>query len=61
MNRCDYCEYRNSWDCDDYKLGNDVFCESFRLDFFALSEPQKKAIQRKLMAEGGAEERYYDN
>ena len=51
MSRCDYCEYRNSWDCDDGwgRISNNHFCESFKLDYDSLSEKQKKEIQRRLM------------
>ena len=51
MSRCDYCEYRNSWECGDgwNRVSNDCYCESFRLDYDSLSEKQKKEIQRKLM------------
>ena len=51
MSRCDYCEYRNSWDCDDGwgRISNNYFCESFKLDYDSLSEKQKKEIQRKLI------------
>lgn len=51
MYRCDYCEYRNSWDCGDgwNRVSNDCYCESFKLDYDSLSERQKKEIQRRLM------------
>ena len=51
MCRCDYCEYRNSWDCGDGwgRISNDYCCESFKLDYDSLSEKQKEEIQRKLM------------
>lgn len=47
--RCDHCEYRYSWDCEDYKLSDSVLCESFKLDFYSLSESQKREIQKRLM------------
>lgn len=30
MNRCDYCEFRNSWGCDDEwdRVSNDKFCSN---------------------------------
>ena len=51
MDRCSYCAYRNSWDCDDgwNRKSNNTYCEEFSLDFDALSDKQKKVIQRKLM------------
>ena len=51
MDRCDYCWYRNSWDCGDgwYRVGNDEMCEDFVLDFETLSDKQKKKIQKILM------------
>ena len=51
MSRCDYCEYRYSWDCDDgyYKASKDCICDSFKLDFNELNDKQKKAIQIILM------------
>ena len=45
---CDYCKSRHSWDCDDgmaYPRGG---CESFSLDFDALSRGQKIAIRQIL-------------
>ena len=53
MNRCEYCEYRNSWDCEDGwgRRDNNVFCEDFKLEFDQLSEKAKKKIQLILMAE----------
>lgn len=53
MNRCDYCEFRNSWGCDDEwnRVSNDKFCDDFKLDFNQLSEKKKKAIQKILMKE----------
>lgn len=47
--RCDFCEYRNSWDCEDWKVDNNTKCENFKLDFDSLSEKQKDTIQKKLM------------
>lgn len=49
--RCDYCEYRYSWTCEDWKIDNNYICEAFKLDFDALSESQKIAIQERLMGE----------
>ena len=50
--KCDYCEYRCSWDCEDFKVSNDYICERFRLDFDTLTEHEKKAVQRQLMMKG---------
>ena len=56
MKRCDYCECRFSWDCEDFKVSNDCLCDSFKLDFDTLSEGQKKTIQRILMNIGDTHE-----
>lgn len=47
--RCDYCDWRNSWDCEDYKVANEYMCDNFKLDFSVLSENQKEIIQRYFM------------
>ncbi len=51
MSRCDYCRYKNSWDCEDGwdRVSNDKMCEDFALDFETLSDKQKKKIQEILM------------
>ena len=53
MMRCDYCEYRNSWDCDDGwgRVSNNQLCEEFKLDYSTLSDVQKEEIQKRLMKE----------
>lgn len=53
MNRCDYCEFRNSWGCTDEadRVSNDTFCDDFKMDFNTLSEKKKKTIQKILMKE----------
>lgn len=58
MNRCEYCEYRNSWDCEDgwNRKDNNVFCEDFRLEFNQLGENAKKKIQLCLMVESEGKE-----
>jgi len=56
--RCDYCIYRNSWECEDWRVSDEYICKEFKLDFDALSESQKKAIQKALM--GKEERRNYD-
>ena len=54
MERCDYCAYRNSWECGDgwTRRRNYIFCDDFELDFDTLTEKQKKAIQKILMENG---------
>ena len=51
MNRCDYCIYRNSWDCGDgwNRRSNDTVCDDFKLDFDTLNEKQKYSVQKILM------------
>lgn len=51
MDRCDYCEFRNSWDCGDGwdRTSNDSLCADFKLDFDRLTDSQKKAVQEILM------------
>ena len=53
MNRCEHCEYRNSWDCGDgyNRIRNDTMCERFKLDFDTLSNEVKKQIQKRLIGE----------
>ena len=59
MERCDYCIYRNSWDCGDgwNRISNSSYCSEFKLDFDSLSDKQKKEVQRVLM--GGDDEYDY--
>ena len=50
--RCEYCEYRNGWECGDgYRIRNDTLCDRFRLDFDTLSDGVKKQIQKRLIGE----------
>ena len=51
MNRCDYCCYQNSWECEDgwNRVDNSKMCEDFVLEFEYLSDKQKKKIQKILM------------
>lgn len=51
MSRCDYCEYRNSAECEYVgdRVANDVVCSDFKLDFDTLSDREKKTIQKRLM------------
>lgn len=51
MCRCDYCEYKKSWDCGDgyYKVKNNNICNDFKLNFDNLSEKEKYNIQKYLI------------
>lgn len=55
--RCNHCEKRNGWICGDgwNRTENDIYCNDFVLDFFTLSDKQKKEIQKKLMKENSDE------
>lgn len=46
---CEYCVYRNSWDCED-GWNHHKNCESFKLDWETLSSKDKKTIQKILDA-----------
>lgn len=47
MSECNYCVYRNSYDCEDgYDRSEN--CNSFKLDFETLSKKQKKKIKKIL-------------
>lgn len=48
-NRCYHCEYKNSWDCEDYKIPDKFLCDRFRLDYDTLTSKQKKAVQHYFM------------
>ena len=49
--RCEYCEYRNGWECGDgfRRISNDTLCEYFKLDFDTLSDGVKEQIQKRLI------------
>ena len=49
--RCEYCEYRNGWECGDgfVRISNDTLCENFKLDFDTLPDGVKKQIQKRLI------------
>ena len=51
MDRCDYCRYKNSWDCEDGwdRVRNDKICDDFVLEFKFLSKKQQMQIQKILM------------
>ena len=55
--RCEHCEYRYSWDCEDFWKSDNTFCLLFKLDFDTLTTAQKKEIQKRLM--GGDNETDY--
>lgn len=55
--RCEHCEYRNSWDCEEWRVPEHHLCERFKLDFDTLTERQQKQIQRRLMED---DDRYED-
>ena len=44
---CDYCIYRNSWDCED-GYNRRRKCSEFKLDWDTLSDKDKKTIQKIL-------------
>lgn len=60
MSRCEHCEYRNSWDCEDeyYRVSNGNTCDNFKLDFNTLTDKQKKTIQHILMGEENRKDYY---
>ena len=51
MDRCEHCEFRNVWECEDIsnRVPNDTLCDSFKLDFDTLSDGVKKQIQKRLI------------
>lgn len=49
--RCDYCIYRNSWECEDWQVSDDYICREFKLDYDTLNRKQQVAIQKRLMGE----------
>ena len=49
--RCEHCEYRYSWDCEEWQVSNDYICKEFKLDFDTLTDKQKKEIQKRLMGD----------
>lgn len=59
MSRCDYCDYRNSWDCGDGygRVSNEYVCDNFKLDFNTLTDRQKQIVQEVLMREGSEYEK----
>ena len=57
MSRCEHCQYRNSWECDDgwNRRSNDTVCNDFKLDYDTLTDKQKTTIQKILMREENEE------
>ena len=53
MDRCEHCEYRNGWECEDTwdRVPNYKLCNSFKLDFDTLSDDVKKQIQKRLIGQ----------
>ena len=51
--RCEHCEYRNGWECEDTwdRVPNDTLCNSFKLDFDTLPDGVKKQIQKRLIGQ----------
>ena len=47
MYYCDYCCYRNSWDCDD-GWNRRKNCGDFKLDFDTLTDEQKKLVRNAI-------------
>lgn len=47
--RCEYCEWRDSWDCEGFWKSDNTLCLLFRLDFDSLTGKQKLEIQKRLM------------
>ena len=47
---CEYCVYRNSWDCDDgwNRIKN---CSDFKLDWDMISDEDKESIRKLLNKE----------
>ena len=57
MDRCEYCKYITSVECESAKdrVSNDFVCDDFRLNYDTLSDKEKKAIQKRLMKGGNVE------
>ena len=45
---CQYCRYRNSWDCDENYHPKEG-CDSWALDEYTLTDKQKKHIKNALL------------
>ena len=44
VNKCDFCRYRHSWDCDDGLPYPENGCESFAFDKSALSDDEQRML-----------------
>ena len=42
--KCDFCQYRHSWDCDDGSPYPENGCESFALDKSTLSDQEQRMV-----------------
>ena len=42
VSKCDFCRFRNSWDCEDYRPENG--CEDFVLDMGSLTDDEKRMV-----------------
>lgn len=42
--KCDFCQYRHSWDCDDGSPYPENGCSSFVLDENTLSEEEQRML-----------------
>ena len=42
VSKCDFCRFRNSWDCEDYYPKNG--CEGFVLDMGTLTDDEKRMM-----------------
>ena len=55
MSVCEHCQYRYSWDCEDYVKPKNG-CKQFKLDFDTLTWKQQNAIRRILSNENNYDE-----
>ena len=42
--KCDFCQYRHSWDCDDGSSYPENGCSSFVLDKNSLSDEERRML-----------------
>ena len=50
--KCDFCQYRYSWDCDDGRPDPETGCDGFALDKSTLSdEEQRMLVLSEIMKE----------
>ena len=50
MERCDFCKYRFSYECEESMVPSNVFCDMFTLDWLTLKPAEKKYFQCEVMA-----------